>query len=91
MCCLFVFCTFFFVVFFVILRPLGGYIRKSVAPLIKVLNAAHLIALKSDIYSTNRSLLAKKFLESQKKHQFLKAKSFTSLAAHGSGAYLQFL
>ena len=29
MCCLFVFIPFFF---FVILRPLGGYSRKSVAP-----------------------------------------------------------
>ena len=47
MCCLFVFCTGFF---FVSLRPLGGYIRKeSVAPLIKTLQAAHLITSRSDV------------------------------------------
>ena len=45
MCCLFVFCT----GFFVILRPLGGYIRKSVAPIIKILKVAHSIASRSDV------------------------------------------
>ena len=45
MCCLFVFCT----RFFVILRPLDGYIRKSVALFIKILKVAHSIASRSDV------------------------------------------
>ena len=45
MCCLFVFCT----GFYVILWLLDGYIRKSVAPLIKILKGAHLIASRSDV------------------------------------------
>ena len=44
MCCLFVFYT----GLFVILSHLGGYILKSVSPLIKILKATYLIASRSD-------------------------------------------
>ena len=43
--CLFV----FYAGFSAILRPLCGYVRKSVACLIKRFKAAHLIASRSDV------------------------------------------
>ena len=68
MCCLFVFCT----GFFVILRPLGGYIRKSVAPLIKILKAAvHLITSRSDVTPQVTLALPRNFPNPKKKHPFL--------------------